>query len=238
MAFCAACGTKLNENARFCPSCGTNVAAGAGSISTGAGSAAAPARAPIAYSPMPPPPPPVRTVPAPGKKKGGALKVVLIIAGVLVVLAIIAAGVFGYGVYKAKQAMIGSSPTASESSTATTPVPATSPASPAPSDNTAPVNQQMAANMVADMGVVLYPGATARGNASAASVEFESGDSIIKVTQFYVDKYPDGVFTSTDPRMASLVVTTDKGMVSMVVNSEDGGRSSFRISRSAGAPLR
>lgn len=64
MAFCTSCGTKIDDNARFCKSCGAAMSAGA---------AASPAAAPAAAPPS----------------SGSGLKVVLIVLAVIIGLGIL-----------------------------------------------------------------------------------------------------------------------------------------------------
>jgi zinc-ribbon domain len=263
MAFCKQCGTKLADNALYCITCGAAVAEG-GSHTAGVSIAAVGASNPrtsgaaavaerVVETAVPPraPQPTVAPRPAPApvaiaptKKSGGALKLLLIMVSALVLAAILIAGFFGYGFYKAKRALNvavtseNAAGAASSTSTAAT-APAASGASPtAPSGanaTAAGADQQAAVKLASAMGIELYPGATARAGANGA--EFISADPINKVAQFYVNKYPNAVFTSTDVNVAALYVANAGGGVTITVAAgENGDTTKITLSPSSGAP--
>jgi hypothetical protein len=171
-----------------------------------------------AFAPMPAP-----VAPAPVQKKGGALKVVLIVVGILVILAILVAGAIGYGIYKAKKALeAAASSVNSVQMTSPDTVPAANPPSAVsvPATNPTTPDQQAAVNQAAAFGVELYPGVTPSPGASGAM--FQTRDLINKVAQFYVDKYPNATYTATEAIKATLVVNTATGPVTIVVAALNG----------------
>ena len=84
--FCGSCGTSMTEGTKFCPACGATVAAPAG---IGSPVSTAPASTP---APSTPP------------SGGGALKIVLIVLGILAFLGMLLVGSCFYIGYKVKKA--------------------------------------------------------------------------------------------------------------------------------------
>src|SRR5882762_10309897 len=82
MAFCNKCGANLEPGTRFCNKCGTAVLA-----------STLPPTGPSATARSVPPAP--APVPAPPSEGGGALKVVLIVVGVVVLIGILGGASIG-----------------------------------------------------------------------------------------------------------------------------------------------
>jgi hypothetical protein len=102
-------------------------------------------------------------------------------------------------------------------------------------------NEGGALKMASDMGIEVYPGATANerssasvniGGASFGAAVFETDDPADKVGDFYRGKYPNAMFSTRDEHSQSIVVKTDKGAIAVVVESlGEGRRTKISISR-------
>ncbi|MGA3214001.1 MAG: zinc ribbon domain-containing protein [Terriglobales bacterium] len=219
MAFCTKCGTKLEDNARFCTACGTTQGA------------AAPA-APPAYAAPPAPmqvaPAPVAAgVPAP-TQGSGALKIILIILGVLAILFVLMLGTCSLIAYRARRAFHTS--TDGNHTTVTTPF------------GTVTSDQGDAAKAAADLGVDVYPGAKSLRSSTASigkmnvvTADFETGDSVSQVGEFYRGRFPNALSSAWDESHGSMVVPSNKGMLTINVRAE-GGRTKIIIGRTTGIP--
>ena len=226
MAFCTGCGARMDDNAKFCTSCGAQVsAAGAPSQASSPGPAAAVAPSPV---------PPTRVAgpsqpPAPTQGGSGALKVVLIVLGVIVLLGIMVVGMISYGVYRARKAIINES--GAGGTTLTLPGVKINGGAGASAEKVA-----------ADLGIEVYPGAVGRKN-SAGSVniggvtvggaEFETSDPVSNVVEYYRGKYPNSTIESSDENHQSIVLNSEKGFVAIEVRAT-GGQTRISISRMAG----
>lgn len=191
MAFCTSCGATLDPNAQFCVKCGTRQAAG-----VGGGAAVAPAPA--------------------QSSGGGALKIVLIvIAGVILVAVIgsVATMIFvGKKIHDAKVSIVEKGGEA----TVVTPM--------------GTVHTTKDPDKIAqDLGVDIYPGAKAISGGSEAQAMgmhtvtgiFETGDSVDKVGEFYHQRYPKGIYSSTGHETS--IISGGKGsMITITAHEEDG----------------
>jgi hypothetical protein len=91
MAFCAKCGTQLQDGTAFCGTCGAPV----GATPVQAAQPVAPPMQPVVVQPV------VVTAPAPPPASGGsALKIVLIVLGVLALFAVLVIGGIIYMVHR------------------------------------------------------------------------------------------------------------------------------------------
>jgi hypothetical protein len=192
MSFCTGCGSNVAPAAKFCEKCGKPM--GAMPTQPAASAAAAPARAPVAQQP-------------PAKKSGGALKIVLIVLGVLLLLFVIGiASVVGIGIYFAKQAKIHQGPDGNTKIET-------------PFGN---IEADDPAKTAEKMGIDVYPGAepvkngggsVSFGAFSAGSAMFETGDSVEQVAAFYKEQYPKAMHTESNGSHSFSVNSKDKVVV-------------------------
>lgn len=204
MAFCNSCGATLNAGTKFCNKCGAAVPAG-------------PAAPGAALSPLAPGPP----APPPSKGGSSALKIILIIFAIVVGLGIIGVGTFSYFVYRvAKSAHVTQK---GDSVKVDTPFGSFSANDPE--------------QTVKELGVDVYPGAQVQkaGTASVTvfgvhtvTANFESGDSVDKVCDFYKAKFPNANIKSSDQNQCS-IVAGDQGTSTTVSVQSSGDGCKFQI---------
>lgn len=159
--FCSKCGAAISPGAQSCSSCGTAIAA-----------AAVPAQP--TYAPVPP-------VAAP-QKSGSALKIILIVIGVLFALGILVVGIVGYMGYRAVHSL----KVSSKGDQVSVSVPGGGSFSANTSENF----------NASDLGVDVYPGATSAkagarmstSSGSWVSAVYVTPDSQDKVVAFYKGK--------------------------------------------------
>ena len=175
MAFCNSCGAPLNEGTKFCSKCGNAV--------TGAPAAAA--------QPITPAPP----------SKGGssALKMVLIIVGVIVLIGILGVATIGIVGYRiAKSAHV-----SQKGDNVKVETPFGSMETSTDPDKTAE-----------ELGVEIYPGAQVQktgtasvtfGSLHTVTANFESSDSVDKICDFYKQKFPSAQVSSSDQNRCSII---------------------------------
>lgn len=206
MAFCTSCGNKMEEGVRFCTKCGASMVG---------------AVAPAPQAAAPPPPAPAQAAP---KQGGGALKIILIVAGVILALVIISVGVvsyIGYRAVKAVKATVGETGTTVRGSIGgveTTRDPA---------------------KVAQEIGVDIYPGARMLkeggkmtfGGISAISAAFETDDPPGKVAEFYKGKFPDAMSTQ-DMERYSIVASTESALLTITIEPE-GGRTKIKLARTS-----
>lgn len=216
MGFCTNCGTKLDDGQRFCTSCGAQQGNSAPVATTAIApkAAAAPSPAPVAQQQ------PIQ--PATTNSGGGALKIILIVVGVLVLLGLIAGGVVAYIGYRASRAI-----KVDENGKATsieTPWGKVS-------------TKQDVKKAAEQLGVEVYPGATAvegsgavsfGDNLSFGNAEFETSDSLDKVEQFYKKQLPKGAFVPVDENQRTMLASTSKSMVTISLE-RSGDKTIIRI---------
>jgi len=94
--FCSKCGAPLAPGTQFCPACGTPVAAAPAAAPAPGPAFSSTAGGPVAAPFMPVAPQPV----APPQQGSSAVKIVLIVVAVIVGLGILAAGAFGFFVWR------------------------------------------------------------------------------------------------------------------------------------------
>lgn len=169
---CTKCGASVPSTTGFCPACGTPI---------GSPAAAPPAEFSVASS-QPGSPygqPGAYGVP-PTKSSGGALKIILIVIAVVVGLGVIGAGVVGYGIYRVAHSV-------QTDSKGNTTISALGGAFTAGKD----LNVS-----AADLGVPLYPGASAGEGGmhmtlptgSVVSAVYVTNDPVSAVVAFYKGK--------------------------------------------------
>jgi len=204
MAFCTSCGTTLDPAARFCTKCGATVAGA---------SAPAPAAAQrIATG---------TTAATP--QGGGALKIILIVFGVIVVLGVLSVA----GVLIAARMFIHHTrvSTSGEHSRVETPF------------GTVETSGD-AMDVAKSLGVDVYPGAkglpggsaVSFGNFKTASAEFETTDSPEQVQDFYKARFPRSNVNVSDEGGRTMVFMGTKGMTTIVIEPR-GGKTHIQISQ-------
>lgn len=203
MAFCNSCGATLTEGTQFCNKCGAAVSGNPSGMSAAA------------------PRPPQTPLPAPPPSKGGssALKIILIIVGLIVGVCILAMVTCGIVVHRAiKSAKVSQSGDNVKVET------------PFGSMETTTDPEKTAK----DLGIDIYPGAQVQkaGTASVAfgpirtvTGNFESSDPVTKVCDFYKSKFPDANISSSDQNQCTIVsgVQGNSTTVSVQTNG-DGSR--------------
>ena len=199
MGFCNSCGATLAEGTKFCSKCGAAI--------TGA-----PAATPQPIAPGPPP----------SSGSSSALKVVLIIVGVIVligVLGVATIGIIGYRI--AKNAKVSQKGDDVKIET------------PFGNMETSSDPQKTAE----ELGVEIYPGAQVQKSGAASvtfgsihtvTANFESSDSVDKVCDFYRAKFPGATVQSSDQTHCSIVASGSGNSTTITADSRADG-SSFQI---------
>ncbi|PYX69886.1 MAG: hypothetical protein DMG78_20755 [Acidobacteria bacterium] len=199
MAFCNSCGAPLNEGTKFCNNCGAAVSG-------------VPAAAAQSIAPGPPP------------SKGGssALKVILVIVGVIVLIGVLGMVTCGIVIHRAiKSAHVSQKGDNVKVET------------PFGNMETSTDPEQTAK----DLGVEIYPGADLRkegtasvtfGSLHTVTANFESNDSVDKVCDFYKQKFPSAQVASSDQTHCS-IVSGDKGNSTTISVQSSGDGSRFTI---------
>ena len=193
MAFCNSCGASLNDGTKFCNKCGAAV-----SVTPGA-----PAMTP-----------PAATAPPTSSGGSGALKIVLIVIGVIVLIAILGMVTCGIVIHRiAKSAHVSQN---GENVKVDTPF----------------GNLETSSDpdkIAKDLGVDIYPGAQiAKGGAATASfgsihtvsVTFTSTDSLGKVCDFYKQRITNAMSSSADSSHCNFVSNDQKNMITVNVQSD------------------
>jgi|ERR1700751_5306219 hypothetical protein len=198
MAFCNSCGAQLAEGTKFCGKCG-------------AGITGAPAT-PQAIAPGPPP----------STGSSSALKIVLVIVGVIVligVLGVATIGIIGYRI--AKSARVSQKGDNVKVET------------PFGNVETSSDPEQTAK----ELGVEIYPGAEVQktgtasvtfGSLHTVTANFESSDSVDKICDFYRSKFPNATVQSSDQTHCTLV-SGEKGNSTTITVQSSGDGSKFTI---------
>jgi hypothetical protein len=217
--FCSKCGAPLAPNAQFCPACGTPSA----TVPVAAPFVAVPP--PVAQQPIAPQSyalPPA----APPQQGSSALKIVLIIVAVIFGLGILAAGAFGFFVWRVAHS-IHVSGNGSDVTINT------------PGGHISTGNSENFSS--SDLGTDVYPGAQpGKGSmrmslptGSMVSAVYITSDSKDQVLAFYKSKFPDNV--STFDTVSGSVVTynnTDHESVVVTITSnpsENDGKTQIHI---------
>src|SRR5579864_3460833 len=216
MAFCNSCGAALNPGTRFCNKCGAAVVAS--TPAPAARSATPPTFAAPAVAT------PTQAVPSQG---GGALKVILIVVGVIVLIGILGVASIGFFAWRvARHTHVRQEGDNVKVETPFGTVESTK-------------DPQEAAR---NLGVDLYPGAKVLkdGTASASfggvhsvTVTLESDDSIDKVTSFYKSKFPNAMVTSSDSNQSTIVANDRNNLITINIKTE-GDRTKILITNLTG----
>jgi hypothetical protein len=198
MAFCNSCGATLASDAKFCNKCGT--------IITGA------------------PAPSASATPAPAPTGGGsALKVILIVLGVVVALGVLGIATLGVvGLHFARHTHVTHEGDHVKVET------------PFGSVETSKDPSQVAN----DLGIDVYPGAVAQPNSAATAIfggvrtvsaSFQSSDSPDKVCSFYRSRFPNATVTTSNSNQCTIVSNDKQNVVSISVEAM-GDSTKFQIS--------
>jgi hypothetical protein len=199
MAFCNSCGATLNDGTKFCNKCGAAV--------TGA-----PA---VTAQPIAPAPPP---------SKGGssALKIILIIVGVIFLVGILGVASLSLFVYRvAKNSHVNQK---GDNVKVETPFGSME-------TSTDP------GKTAEELGIEIYPGADVQkagtasvtfGSLHTVTAIFESSDSVDKVCDFYKLKFPNAQVNSSDQTHCS-IISGDKGNSTTITVQPSGDGSRFTI---------
>jgi len=195
MAFCNSCGAQLAEGTKFCAKCGAAI--------TGA------ATTPQAIAPGPPP----------STGSSSALKIVLVIVGVIVligVLGVATIGIIGYRIAKSSKISQKGDNVKVET--------------PFGGMETSTDPQKTAE----ELGIDIYPGAEVQkdgtvsftlGSLHTVTAKFESSDSVEKVCDFYRSKIPNATVQSSDQSKCSIVATGEGNSTTIEAHSSgDGSR--------------
>lgn len=208
MAFCNKCGANLEPGTRFCNKCGASILA-----------STLPPAGPSAPATSVPPAP--AAIPAPAAEGGGALKVVLIVVGVVVLIGILGVASIGFFAWRVAR----SAHRDGDRVKLDTPF-GTVESSKDPEE------------AERNLGIEVYPGARVlkEGAASATfggihttTANFESDDSVEKVCGFYKPKFPHPTVTTSDQRRCTIVSNDRKNMVTIDIRAA-GDKTKIQIS--------
>ena len=212
MAFCNKCGTTITQGTRFCSKCGAPILASAFPASSPTVSASTPNQAATATPPAAPP-------------EGGsnALKIVLIIVGVILVIGVLGVGALTFvGLRIAKHTHVKQEGEHVKVETPFGTVESTK-------------DPEQAAK---DLGIDIYPGAEVRqngaasatlGNLHSVNAEFESDDPVDKVCSFYKSKFPNATVNTSDEHHCTIVSALPPNVITINVEPNGDG-SKFQVS--------
>jgi hypothetical protein len=200
MAFCNSCGAQLADGTKFCSKCGAAV--------TGT---------PVAGQPIAPGPPP-------SQGSSSALKIILIIVGVIVLICVLGMVTCGIVVSRiAKNARVSHKGDNVKIET--------------PFGNMETSNDPH--KVAEELGIDIYPGAEVQKAGTAAvtfgslhtvTAIFESNDSVDKVCEFYKSKFPGANVTSSDQNRCT-IVSGDKENSTTINVETNGDGSRFTIAK-------
>jgi hypothetical protein len=203
MAFCNSCGATLDAGAKFCNKCGTTQASVAPVFTSATAAAGTP------------------------QKSGGALKVILIVVAVIVVFGILAVGAFSFFAYRiARHSRVHNENGNVRVET------------PFGTLNTTTDPDEAARNL----GIDSYPGAEVvkgttsdmtMGNMHTASADFETGDPVSTVAEFYKSKVPNANVVSSTGDHFAIISTDKKNMLSINIEPKNG-RTRIHITKISG----
>ena len=194
MAFCNSCGAQLADGTHFCSKCGAAVTGTPGGI-----------------------PQPIAPGPPPSSGSNSALKIVLMIVGVVVFIGILGMVTCGIIVHRAiKNAKLSQKGDNVKVET------------PFGSVETSNDPQKVAD----ELGVDIYPGAQVQKAGTAAvtfgsfhtvTAIFESNDSVDKLCDFYRSKFPNATVQSSDQTHCSIVSGGQGNSTTVTVDSSGDG---------------
>ncbi len=208
MAFCNSCGATITPGTRFCNNCGAAIVDSPPALGVSPSAGTGPATSQLAAS-----------TPAQG---GGALKVILIVVGVVALLGILGiASLVFFATRVARHSHIHQDGNNVKVET------------PFGSVETTKDPDEAARNL----GVDLYPGAdllkdgaasATFGSVHTVSLSSESSDSVEKVASFYKGKFPNAIVTSSDAGRCTIISNDHKSMITINIEAE-GGKTKIQI---------
>ena len=214
MAFCNSCGTSITPGTRFCSKCGAPILASGFASNTSAGT--------TQPGPATPSPAPPSVTPAP--QNNNALKIVLIVIGVIIVIGALGIGVLTVvGLHIAKNTRVRHEGDRVKVET------------PFGTVESSKDPDQVAKNL----GIDIYPGAEVQkdgaasasfGNLRTVNATFESSDSVDKVCSFYKSKFPNATVSTSDENHCTIVSNAVPPNVITINVEPNGGGSKFQIS--------
>jgi hypothetical protein len=198
MAFCNSCGAQLAEGTKFCSKCGAAVAG-----------------TPVAAQPIAPGPPP-------SQGSNSALKIILVIVGIIVLLGILGMVTCGIVIHRfAKNSRLSQK---GDNVKVETPF--------------GSIEGSSDPQKVADeLGIDIYPGAQVQKNGTVSvtfgslhsvTAIFESNDAVDKVCDFYRSKFPGASVTSSDQNQCT-IIAGDRGNQTNISVQPSGDGSRFTI---------
>jgi len=216
MAFCNSCGAPLSSGTRFCNKCGAAVLV------------SAPAAAFTSAAPSSPATPAPATTPQTASSQGGgALKIILIVVGVIVLIGILGVASVGFVAWRvARHTHLRQEGDNVKIET--------------PFGSVESTNDPKEA--ARNLGVDIYPGAKVlkEGTASASfggvhsvTVNLESDDSVDKVSTFYKSKFPNAMVTTSDASQSTIVANDHKNLITINIRAE-GDRTKILITNVTG----
>ena len=210
MAFCNKCGTEIKQGTRFCSKCGSPILA----------SGFAPSSPAPSSSTSNQPTPPIQPPPQGGSN---ALKIVLVIIGVILVIGVLGIGTLTFvGLRIAKHTRVKQEGEHVKVETPFGTVESTK-------------DPEQAAK---DLGIEIYPGAEVRqngaasatlGNIHSVNAEFESDDPVDKVCSFYKSRFPNATVNSSDEHHCTIVSALPPNVITINVEPNGDG-SRFQVS--------
>jgi hypothetical protein len=207
MAFCNACGASIAAGTKFCSKCGASIVASQATAAPPFADGSTPAVAPAT---------PVASAPPPASG-GGALKVILIVVGVIVLVGIL--GVASIGFFALRVAHHTRVHQDGNNVKVETPF----------GNVEATQDPQQAAR---DLGVDLYPGAqilkngtgsATFGNIHSAAANLQSSDSLDAVSSFYKAKFPSAAVTTSDQNHCTIIASDNKSMITINLQAAGDG---------------
>ncbi len=197
MAFCNACGTSIAAGTKFCSKCGAAVAASSAAVAP----AVAAGSTPVASAPPP-------------ASGGGALKVILIVVGVIVLVGVLSVASIGFLAWRvARHTHVRQDGDNVKVET------------PFGTVQTTQDPQEAARNL----GVDLYPGAQILKDGSSSvtfgavhtsTLNADTPDSLDKVCAFYKSRFPNAMVTSSDTNECNIVSNDKKNMVTISLKAQ------------------
>lgn len=199
MAFCNSCGASITPGTRFCNNCGAAIIDSSPSPGAAPSASGAPA-----------------TSPATRAQGGGALKVVLIVVGLVALFGIL--GIASLVFFAARVARHSHIHQEGNNVKVETPFGSVE-------------TTKDPAEAARNLGVDLYPGAdllkdgaasATFGGVHTVSLSSESSDSVDKVANFYKSKFPNAMVTSSDAGRCSIISNDHNSMITINIEAEDG----------------
>ncbi len=204
MAFCNSCGATLTPGTKFCNKCGA--------VAT-----SAPAATPT----------PVAAPPSTGGSS--ALKIILIVVGVIVLFGILAVASIGFFAHR----MLSKSHVTQEGNHVKVET---------PFGNVETSNDP--SQTARDLNVEIYPGAKVDKNGASTasfggvhtvSATFQSSDSLDKVCAFYKAKYPNPMVSTSDNNRCTIISNDQKNMITINIEA-NGDASKIQITNVSKPP--